>query len=100
MDLDPEFNLLSSKLLPEAEISVSYTEKSTFVERLSPYIAHLLDKDFQKLVQIMYRIDVSEKEFALTLIPNGDKDIDAALSEMIYDRLVLKAKYRAKYKNQ
>jgi hypothetical protein len=100
MDLHPEINLLSQKLLPELEISVKIFDKASFVNKVSPYISSLLVKDFQKLVQIMYRIDVSEKEFALTLIPEGNKNIAVALSEMIFDRLLLKAKYRAKYKKE
>ncbi len=98
MDLSSEFTILSRKLLPETKISDVAFDKCTFIETLSPFIAHLLNQDFQKLVQIIYRIDVAEKEFALTLVPNADKDIAEALSELIYERLIVKAKYRAKYK--
>lgn len=100
MEIHSEFSLLSQKLLPELEISDNISERSYFINKLSPYISSLLDKDFQKLVQIIYRIDVSEKEFALTLSPEGDKNISEALSQMIYERLILKAKYRAKYKKE
>lgn len=98
MDYQKELFVISQKLIPDFEISqLKVFDKDYFIKKLSPYISHLLDTDFQKLVQIMYRIDVSEKEFALTLQP-GKWDIPEKLSEMIYDRLCLKAKIRAKYK--
>ncbi len=98
MDYQQELITVSQKLIPDFEISQEHSHnKQSFIEKLSPYISHLLDNDFQKLVQIMYRIDVSEKEFALTLQP-GNAEIPEKLAEMIYDRLCLKAKIRAEYK--
>lgn len=98
MDYQKELITVSQKLIPDFKINQGETfNKQSFIDRLSPYISHLLDTDFQKLVQIMYRIDVSEKEFALTLQP-GIAKIPEKLAEMIYDRLCLKAKIRAEYK--
>lgn len=98
MDYYKELVTVSQKLLPDFEISQDQSyNKESFIDKLSPYISHLLDTDFQKLVQIMYRIDVSEKEFALTSQPGIEK-IPEKLAEMIYDRLCLKAKIRAEYK--
>ena len=98
MEYQKELITVSQKLIPDLEIDQAQSSsKGSFTEKLSPYISHLLDNDFQKLVQIMYRIDVSEKEFALTLQP-GKVNIAEKLSKMIYDRLCLKAKIRAKYK--
>jgi len=98
MDYQQELITVSKKLIPDFEINQDqFFNKQHFIEKLSPYISHLLETDFQKLVQIMYRIDVSEKEFALTLQP-GKANIPEKLAEMIYDRLCLKAKIRAKYK--
>jgi hypothetical protein len=100
MDYQKELITVSQKLIPDFEISQEESfHKQSFIDKLSPYISHLLDTDFQKLVQIMYRIDVSEKEFALTLQP-GKIDIPAKLAEMIYERLCLKAKIRAEYKDK
>ncbi|GAA5035660.1 hypothetical protein GCM10011506_32050 [Marivirga lumbricoides] len=98
MSHSPEFLVLSEKLLPDVNFSAEAHHKAEFIQQASPYISHLLDSDFQKLVQIMYRIDVSEKEFALTLQPASNNDITKSLAELIYDRLLIKAQYRAKYK--
>jgi len=98
MDYQKELITVSQKLIPDFEITQDQPfNKQSFINKLSPYISHLLDTDFQKLVQIMYRIDVSEKEFALTLQP-GNAKIPEKLAEMIFNRLLLKAKIRAKYK--
>ncbi|MBK6266431.1 hypothetical protein JKA74_15405 [Marivirga sp. S37H4] len=98
MSYSNELQLLSERLLPEVNISEACNNKTLFIQKISPYISHLLDADFQKLVRIMYRIDVSEKEFALTLSPESSGNISESLAELIYDRLLIKAKYRAKYK--
>lgn len=98
MSHSPEFLVLSEKLLPDINFSPKAHHKAEFIQQTSPYISHLLETDFQKLVQIMYRIDVSEKEFALTLQPVNNNDVTKSLAELIYDRLLLKAQYRAKYK--
>ncbi len=100
MSYSNELLFLSEKLLPEANISNASLDKKLFIQKISPYISHLLDCDFQKLVRVMYRIDVSEKEFALTLSPESGGNISNSLAELIYDRLVIKAKYRAKYKGK
>lgn len=98
MEYQQELITVSQKLIPDFEITQEESvNKLSFIAKLSPYISHLLDTDFQKLVQIMYRIDVSEKEFALTLQP-GNAKIPEKLAEMIYNRLCLKAKIRAEYK--
>jgi hypothetical protein len=100
MDYQKELITVSKKLIPDFEITqVQSFNKKSFIDKLSPYISHLLDNDFQKLVQIMYRIDVSEKEFALTLQP-GNEEIPEKLAEMLYHRLCLKAKIRAEYKTK
>lgn len=98
MDYQKELFIVSHKLIPDFKISQEKSiNRQYFIDKLSPYISHLLDTDFQKLVQIMYRIDVSEKEFALTLQP-GTVKVSEKLAEMIYNRLCLKAKIRAEYK--
>ncbi|WKK79507.1 hypothetical protein [Marivirga arenosa] len=98
MDYQKELVVVSQKLIPDFEFNQqTISDKNGFVKSISPYLSHLLDNDFQKLVQIMYRIDVSEKEFALTL-QAGNENIAEKLAELIYNRLCLKAKIRAKYK--
>lgn len=98
MDYLKELITVSQKLIPDFEITQEQSlTKMSFIEKLSPYISYLIDTDFQKLVQIMYRIDVSEEEFALTL-QVGTANVAEKLAEMIYDRLCLKAKIRAEYK--
>lgn len=99
MDYQSELIKLSEKLIPEINLHADQSlHKNQFIKQLSPYLAQLLDQDFQKLVQIMYRIDVSEKEFALTLRPDIENNIPEALAGMIYERLLLKAKIRTQYK--
>jgi hypothetical protein len=93
-----QLSLLSQKLIPEIDFPTAPLSRNQFIEYLKPLISELLEKDFARLLQIMYRIDVSEKEFALTLQPNLEKDIPAEIAELVYKRLLIKIKYREKYK--
>lgn len=54
MDYQEELITVSQKLIPDFEISQKESfHKQSFIDKLSPYISHLLDTNFQKLVQIM-----------------------------------------------
>ncbi|MFQ3215273.1 MAG: hypothetical protein ACJAT1_000405 [Marivirga sp.] len=99
--MEEQLQLIIKKNLPNIPtLPTSLSSKEGFISYLSPYFQKLLNNDFAALLQIMYRIDVSEKEFALTLHPSSKKDPEIAIAELIYDRLMLKVKIRAKYKNK
>jgi hypothetical protein len=101
MNSENELKILYQKNLIDFP---SYTDtnwkKDNFVAFTKAHIQYLLDHQFTQLVQIIYRIDVSEKEFALTLHPSNKRPVAESIAELIFDRLLLKAKIRAKYKNK
>ena len=101
MEVNHALQVLSQKTIPELNfLPEKVSKKEAFIEHVSPFVAQLLDNDFSRLLQIMYRIDVPEKEFALTLqIDNAGKPAEK-IASLIYDRLMLKAKIRAHYKNK
>jgi hypothetical protein len=99
--MEEELVLIIKKNLPDIpSLPSGLHSKEGFISYLSPYIHKLLNHNFAALLQIMYRIDVCEKEFALTLHPSGKKDPERAIAELIYDRLMLKVKIRAQHKNK
>ena len=58
-------------------------------------VEHLLSHDFNRLINSLYRIDVSEEKLkaALAISPNPAQTI----SEMIWERELQKVEYRKRY---
>jgi hypothetical protein len=61
---------------------------------LSAYINQLIQNDFQKLVQLLYRIDVNEIKLRQVLKENPDKDAAPIISNLIIERQIQKIKSR------
>ena len=56
----------------------------------------LLQRDFEKLKWILYRIDVSEKKLSAAL-ENSDQDAATVMADMIIQRQIEKAESRKKF---
>lgn len=61
---------------------------------LSEYINQLIQNDFQKLVQLLYRIDVNEIRLRLVLKENKDKDAAPVIANLIIERQLQKINSR------
>jgi hypothetical protein len=66
---------------------------------LSNAICHMLFHDYQKLLNLLYRIDVSEKKFQEAFQEGSSKLVSGKISRMIIEREFEKAIYREKYRN-
>lgn len=64
-------------------------------EILTRQIAFLLDRQFERLLQAMYRIDVNEQEFRAVLA--GDAPVAEALAELVLQRELRKVETRRMY---
>lgn len=84
--------------IPEKIISVSNSIEREPVERihgqLISLINELINKDFQALVQLLYRIDVDEKKIRHSLDQNSDIASASILADMIIERQLQKIKSR------
>lgn len=73
-------------------------------KRDSPYLIlkeevnRLINEDFNKLVQILYRIDVPEKKLRQVLSDNPSTDAADIIAKMIMERQMEKARLRAAFK--
>lgn len=67
-------------------------------EFLTPYINDLINKDFNKLINILYRIDIDEKKLKTFLSENKDIDAASIISDMIIDRQMQKIWSRSEFK--
>ena len=67
-------------------------------ERLSILIKHLLDKDFQRLLNGFYRIDVNENQVREILTLEAPEKISISLARLIIKRELQKVETRRNYK--
>lgn len=69
-------------------------------EKLIEFINHLIQKDFEKLVSILYRVDVNEKKLKTLLKASPGTDAAVLIADLILERELQKIKTRNTYKNQ
>jgi len=69
-------------------------------EQLVAYLQTLISKDFSGLVQLLYRLDISEVRLKQTLATYPEKDAGELIAQMIIDRLEQKKKAREEFGNK
>ncbi len=68
-------------------------------ERLSSHINFLIQSDFQKLVSILYRVDVSESKLKHLLKENQGFDAASIITDLILERQLQKIRSRQEHRN-
>jgi hypothetical protein len=74
-------------------------QKLEMEERLIEYINHLLLYDFNKLVQILYRVDVNEKKLKELLQQNANTDAAVIIADLLIQRQEEKIKTKETFKS-
>ena len=74
-------------------------QKQELKDQLIFYINHLLLHDFNKLVQILYRVDVSEKKLKELLHENPQTDAAVIIADLLIKRQEEKIKTREAFKS-
>lgn len=69
-------------------------QKAEIKEHLILYINHLLLHDFNKLVQILYRVDVNEQKLKELIKLNQSTDTAIIITELLIQRQEEKVKAR------
>ena len=67
------------------------------IQWLTPYIQRLLNHHFEKLLQLLYRIDVSEDLFKEAIGQSNSDAIAASIARLVVDRQIQKVQIRVKY---
>ena len=75
-----------------------YTYEEAFL-KIMRVVEDLLAKDFQQLVNVLYRIDVSEEKLKQALALSTDNPA-SVITKMIIERELLKVEFRKKYSSQ
>ena len=68
-------------------------------EKLTQHINHLIQHDFERLVAILYRIDINEKKLKELLQRYSDKDSGGIIAQLIIERQLEKIKTRQQFKS-
>lgn len=72
-------------------------DRSTLEKRLGHYIQDLLEHDFTKLTNLIYRHDVNEAKFNLALERSSLKLQAQAIATLVIERELQKIETRKKY---
>lgn len=100
IDINQELVKISSGLVHQyfdVEIPKEEVNEVLLLELLTKRINHLLDYDFQTLLNAMYRIDVDETKFKQIVSQEPAGIIGASLASLVLDRMIQKAEMRLKY---
>ena len=93
-DLIPAIKLSFNIELPD-DLSMEELKQS-----LSAYINQLIQTDFEKLVSLLYQIDVNESKLKYLLQENKKEDAGNSIAELILERQLQKIKSRRDAKNK
>ncbi len=69
-----------------------------FETELATYLNHLIKNDFEKLVQILYRIDVDEKILRTLLDKQAQTDAGKIMATLIIERQLKKIETREQFR--
>lgn len=97
MDQDALISAINSVGLSTDLIQIN---NGDLFQELSNYLNHLVDTDFNKLVALLYRIDVSEQKVRMELAnPPQNRTAGEIIAQLIIDREQQKIEWRRKYRN-
>jgi len=74
----------------EAANSITEKPPEVFRLQLSSYINDLINKDFNALIQLLYRVDVNEQKLKTLLKQHQDVDTSLLIADLIVERQLQK----------
>ncbi|UCS95172.1 hypothetical protein KZP23_09250 [Echinicola marina] len=80
--------------LPSPHESISREE---LIALLEPVVRQLLDRDFERLLQICYRVDLGEVRLKQILHESNPEQMSRELSEALVNRQIQKIEIRKRY---
>lgn len=85
-------NLLQLPQVPENR------DREGLAKAIAPKVSQLLNRDFEKFLQLCYRLDLGEGKVREILNKCPPEDITERMSLAIVDRQLLKVHFRKKYR--
>jgi hypothetical protein len=84
----------------QLEITLSGNDLTADKKKLADKINELVQNDFQKLISILYRLDVSEEKLKHLLKENTQSDAGLIITELIIERQLQKIKSRKQFRRR
>ena len=84
------------------QISTDFTDNipiNELQEKLRSYINDLIQNDFQRLISILYRVDVNETKLKRILKEEAGRDAADIISHLIIERQLQKINTRKQYRD-
>ncbi len=75
-----------------------YTSFAVLRQQLQAVISRLINTDFQKLVSILYRVDVNERKLKWLLQENVGEDAAVIIADLIIERQIEKIASRRQFR--
>lgn len=94
----PEKDLLVQSILESNDIA--NLQDSALHAKLAAHINQLIINDFEELIYILYRIDVSEHKLKGLLRENNTKDAGDTIATLIIERQIQKIRSRLEHGRQ
>lgn len=99
--MNPEEEKIQTEIIQSLGGSVELQPSmEVFRVRLAVYLNDLINQDFEKLVQLLYRLDVSEKKLKALLSQNNQADAGRIIADLIIERQLQKVELRKKFRKQ
>lgn len=76
----------AEQIIEQWQLSLPLQEKNQLKKQLAAYLNDLLLHNFDRLVQILYRVDVSEQKLKGVLSENKTTDAGELIAEVIIKR--------------
>ena len=87
--------LLNAQMMIELPGNISMDELQDY---LTNYFKKLIEQDFEKLISILYKIDVDENKLKALLKQNTGTDSGDVIAMLVIDRQLKKIETRKKFK--
>ncbi len=81
-------------------IPVVTTDYREAMQKLAPLINEYIQHNFEKLIFLLYRIDVDEKKLKSTLQLQRERDAGVVIAELIIERHLQKLKTRQAFSQE
>lgn len=87
--------MLNDQLLIDLPDNISMSELQLY---LTQYFSRLIKDDFQRLISILYKIDVDENKLKTILREQKGQDTSDIIAKLVIERQLKKIETRRKYK--
>lgn len=96
--VEQSIKLISSHFsIPDEELALQDNTFLLLEKRLTSIVGYLLDKDMNRLLNSLYRIDLNESLFKKILTEEPPENLSRRIAREIINRELQKVQTRAKY---